>query len=227
MTNIHVPSTGPESWRRLLGDPERHWVRGRSAWELAHSWESADSIPAPVVRVLDAGDEPSLHDLEIVAAFPEHQTPLPGGSRPTQTNLLVFARSHARGDPVVLGVERKVDEPFGPLVHEWDPSASPGKTRRLDFLCARLGLDPAIVGDLRYQLLHRTVGAILEAERFGATTAALVVHSFSDGDAGFSDYAAFLARLGAPAATAGSTTRLATPGPIRMLAAWVPDTVAP
>ena len=227
MTNIYLPSTGPESWRRLLGDPERHWVRGRSAWELAHSWESADGIPPSVKRVLDSGDEPSLHDLEIVAAFPEHQTPLPGGSRPTQTDLLVLARSHANGDLVVLGVEGKVDEPFGPLVHEWDPSSSPGKAQRLDFLCARLGLDPASVGDLRYQLLHRTVGAMLEAERFGATTATLVVHTFSDVNAGFEDYSAFLARLGAPATTAGSTAPLATPGPIRMFAAWVPDSVAP
>ena len=226
MTNIYLPSTGPESWRRLLGDPERHWVRGRSAWELAHSWESADGIPASVTRVLDADDEPSLHDLEIVAAFPEHQTPLPGGSRPTQTDLLVLARSHANGDLVVLGVEGKVDEPFGPLVDEWDPSSSPGKTRRLAFLCDKLGLDPAQVGDLRYQLLHRTVGAMLEAERFGASSAALVVHSFADTDAGFSDYAAFLARLGAPATTASSTARLATSGPLRMLAAWVPDSVA-
>ena len=227
MTNIYLPSTGPESWRRLLGDPERHWVRGRSAWELAHSWELADGIPLSVKRVLDAGDEPSVHDLEIVAAFPEHQTPLPGGSRPTQTDLLVLARSHATGELVILGVEGKVDEPFGPLVDDWDPSSIPGKTQRLAFLCEKLGLDPTEVGDLRYQLLHRTVGAILEAERFGAATAALVIHSFSGVNAGVDDYSAFLARLGAEPAAPEATIRLSVPGPTHLLAVWVADTIAP
>ena len=45
-----------------------------------------------------------------------------------------------------------------------EPSAQARK--RLAFLCELLQLDETGLHDLRYQLLHRTAGAILEAQRF-------------------------------------------------------------
>lgn len=88
-------------------------------------------------------------------------------------------------------VEGKVNEPFGPLVSEWYVDPSPGKVKRLNYLCRTLGLDKDQVQGVRYQLLHRTVSAILEARRFMALTAVMLVHSFSPTYNWFEDYAAF------------------------------------
>ena len=36
-----------------LAKRERHWKKGYSAYELAHSWVKANDIPTPVCAVLD------------------------------------------------------------------------------------------------------------------------------------------------------------------------------
>ena len=48
----------------------------------------------------------------------------------------------------------------------------------------------------RYQLLHRTVSAILEAERYGAEHALMLVHSLRTADTSFEDYRDFALLLG-------------------------------
>lgn len=91
-----------------------------------------------------------------------------------------------------------MSEPFGEFVSDWlgsDPS--PGKVARLAFLCSLLGLTEERARGLRYQLLHRTASALIEAKRFTAPHALMLVHSFSDEDIGFSDYEAFAKTLGA------------------------------
>lgn len=50
--------------------------------------------------------------------------------------------------------------------------------------------------DLRHQLLHRTAAALIEAERFSASVAIMLVHSFSPEPEGFGDYAAFGTGMG-------------------------------
>ena len=45
--------------------------------------------------------------------------------------------------------------------------------------------------NIRYQLLHRTVSALIEAEKFTANNALMLVHSFSETDEWFEDYAEF------------------------------------
>ncbi|MCP4308975.1 MAG: hypothetical protein GY788_29705 [bacterium] len=95
----------------------------------------------------------------------------------------------------MIGVERKVDEPFGPTVEDWLVDASRGKRERLAFLCNKLTLSVEAARGLRYQLLHRTVTAMLEAERFGASTALMLVHSFSETASGYDDYCSFATAL--------------------------------
>ena len=48
---------------------------------------------------------------------------------------------------------------------------------------------------IRYQLLHRTASALIEAERFCAGHALMLVHSFSQTHEWFEDYARFLRLL--------------------------------
>jgi len=192
---FYFPGTGPDSWRALLADPAKHWKKGRSARSLAHCWEAASGFPPDVVRVCDVSTYEHLTDLEFVAGFPEHQVPLPGGRRPSQTDVFVLARGS--GGLVAIAVEGKVDEPFGPTVVEWlgsDPSE--GKLQRLAYLLDLLGLDrPASLG-LRYQLLHRTASAVIEAERFGASTALMLVHTWAQNDEGYADYRDFAMAIG-------------------------------
>jgi hypothetical protein len=59
-----------------------------------------------------------------------------------------------------------------------------------------LELDRDAVGGIGYQLLHRTASCVLEARRFGARHAVMLVHSFSQELEHFEDYAAFVGLYG-------------------------------
>lgn len=101
------------------------------------------------------------------------------------------------GDEIIsVTIEGKVNEPFGPLVKDWMITSTSGKTIRLNFLCEKLNICPGQVQHLRYQLLHRTVSAILEMERFGTTSCAMFVHSFSLSNMWLDDFSTFLNVLG-------------------------------
>lgn len=190
MSRIVIPSTGADDWRRLLAKPETHWAIGRSARSLAHSWEAADGLPPEIAAALAS----KFTAPELLLAIPEHKTPLPGGRRESQSDLLALIRS-SQG-LVAATIEGKVDEPFGPTVAEWDPAATPGRTVRFQYLCDLLGLDTC-PPQVHYQLLHRTGSAVIEAERFGAPHAAMLVHSFSPTRRWFEAYAAFIRLFGA------------------------------
>ncbi len=92
-----------------------------------------------------------------------------------------------------------MSEPFGPTVQEWQAESSPGKAERLAYLLSLLSLS-AVPDTTRYQLLHRTASAIIEAQRFNAAHAVMLVHSFSQSSEWFQDYAAFVSLMGGSAA---------------------------
>lgn len=190
MNNLYVPLDSIDQWRLLLAEPVKHWKEGRSAMSMALSWTRARGFPPAVREALKKADAHPVQAAEFVMAIPEHQVDLPGGTRASQTDLLVIART-PRG-AMAIAVEGKVDESFGPLVKEWRVDASPGKNERLTFLCSKLGLRAEAIDECRYQLLHRTASAVMEAERFGAKDALMLVHSFDPNRAGFDDYARFL-----------------------------------
>lgn len=197
--HIYVPTTGPEDWRQLLAQPNVHWRRGASAQTLAEAWEGAanrgEAWPPAVQRVI--ATDASLGELELLLAFPEYQVPLPGGTRPSQTDLMVIARNGA-GQLVVIAVEGKVAEPFGELVSDWRHQTTPGRDERLAFLLATIGLeDDKDLDGLRYQLLHRTASAVIVAEQFGARNAVMLVHSFHPDALWLEDFTRFAGRYGA------------------------------
>jgi len=97
---------------------------------------------------------------------------------------------------VSVAVEGKVAESFGPTLGEWQVAASAGKAERLDFLLDALHLHNPAPAELRYQLLHRAVSAILLARRLHAQHAVMIVQSFSSSGVGREDYRAFLRALG-------------------------------
>ena len=132
-----------------------------------------------------------LNELELLLAIPEYQVDLPGGKRPSQNDLFVLGRAKD-GHLVSIMMEGKVAEPFGATLEIWLKDASEGKKKRLKFLCDTLGLSCEPPSHTRYQLFHRTASAIIEAKRFNANYAMMIVHSFSPEHKCFADYQDFL-----------------------------------
>jgi len=192
MSRVYVPSAGPGSWQALLADPIKHWATGYSARTLAHAWEDQDGFPPEIVAILQ--QRAALANAEPLLIFPEWKVPLPGGARPSQNDVWVLAKSPA--GIISIAVEGKVNEPFDKTIGEWKLDISPGKEERLQFLSAVLGLASPIPDSVRYQLLHRAASAVIEAERFNASHAVMLVHSFSPNNQWLEDFVAFTALYG-------------------------------
>jgi hypothetical protein len=192
MSEILIPASSAEQWKAFLAEPDKQWRRGYSARTLAHCWHDTPGFPEEVETVLHQAVP--FRQIEMVLGVPEHQVPLPGGARPSQNDLWVLGRTPE--GLVSIAVEGKVGEPFGPTIEEWDYTTSAGKRKRLQFLCSLLNLSFPPPNNTRYQLLHRTASAILEAKRFFAKYAVMLVHSFSEANQWIDDYERFVSLFG-------------------------------
>ena len=216
MSPIFVRSHGPLDWKAFLAEPERQWARGYSARTLACCWDSAEGFPPEVACTLE--QHPALAGSEPLLIFPEWKVPLPGGSRPSQNDIWVLAR--AQEHLVSIAVEGKVNEPFDVTVGEWRANPSRGRGRRLAFLLDVLGLEEPFPDTIRYQLIHRTASAVIEAERFNASRAVMLVHTFSPENRWFEDFAAFASFFGANAEIGRLATSTARNG-LSLHLGWV------
>lgn len=195
MNKIFIPANKPEDWKPLLAEPDKQWKTGYSAKALAHCWQEANGFPECVINVFKRSGIGLFQNIELLLAFPEYKVPLPGGQRPSQNDIFILAK----GDDqlVSITVEGKASEPFGETIAEWREDGSEGKYIRLKFLLDKLGLEGnKQINIIRYQLLHRTASAIIEAEKFKAKSALMLVHSFSRSNEWFDDYSQFLALFG-------------------------------
>lgn len=180
MPRIYTPSLGPTDWRRLLADPMKHWKQGKSALELAVSWEAARNngrgLPPEIASAIDT--VVALRGADLLICFPEHQVHLDGGGHPSQNDLWALLRTSTGN--ASLALEAKAGEPFDNLVKDWLPDGEQNsrKPQRLAALQSILGINGKDVSRIRYQLLHRTASALLEAKRFQAESAILIVQSF-------------------------------------------------
>ncbi len=195
MTRFYIPSKGPESWKEFLAEPDKHWKTGYSARSLAYCWEEAQGFPQSVVDVFQSSPFELFHSIEFILGVPEHKVDLPPkGGRPSQNDIFVLGKS---GNQLVsITVEGKVNETLGPTVAEKRKDMSPGVKERLEFLVDLLQLKDKALDPIRYQLLHRTASALIEADRFSASSALMLVHSFSQEHKWFEDYAAFAGLYG-------------------------------
>ena len=191
MNKIYVPSTEPEDWIPLLAEKDKHWRTGFSAKTLAYSWSEANGFPKMIENVFKKSGIDLFQNVELLLAIPEYKVILPGGSRPSQNDIFILGRS-GKGGTISIMVEGKVDETFDKTVDEWRKESGVGKKERLEFLTKKLGIQNKNISAIRYQLLHRTVSALIEAERFNAKSALMLVHSFSANNSGFNDYSNFL-----------------------------------
>lgn len=188
------PTDGPQDWKQLLAEPDKHWKSGYSAKALAYRWEEAREFPAEIKRVFHRSGIDIFRDIKILVGFPEYKVALPGGRRASQSDIFILAKGS--GQLVSIMVEGKASEPFGDTIAKWKAAAGNGRKIRLAYLCDLLQLDIAKVDHIRYQLLHRRASALIEAQRFNASNALMLVHSFSPTNEWFEDYQQFLALFG-------------------------------
>lgn len=191
MNRVLVPTDGPGAWKARLANPEMHWKREASALETAVSWELAArtrrGLPKPIADVLDQSE--ALQSAELLFALPEHKVSLPGGSKPSQTD--VWALLKCPNGLISMAVEAKAEESFGETIEKWTEDASDGRRKRLLFLHETLKCETDLPMHLRYQLVHRTASAILEAKRTGARYAVMMVQAFRESTQCEADYLAF------------------------------------
>ncbi|PTM94401.1 DUF6946 family protein [Mycoplana dimorpha] len=206
---IYLPSPGPAAWQQFLAEPEKQWRLGYSARTLAHCWEDSDGLPPEIAALL--------------IAVPEHKVPLPGGSRDSQND--VFALVRFDGLTCASTIEGKVGEPFGPTVGEWFKSPSEGKVTRMRHICELLGLSDVPPADIRYQLLHRSASALIEAKRFKTDEAAMIVHSFSPTNAWFDDFVSFADLFGVRPEI-GKPNEIVLRSGVRFRIGWAPGNPA-
>lgn len=85
--------------------------------------------------------------------------------------------------------------PFGPTIAEKKDDSSAGQIERLAYLEKELGAKRPLSDTIRYQLVYRSVSALLTARAFHAPIAVMVVHSFSPSSAWRDDFVAFCTAL--------------------------------
>lgn len=192
MYKFFIPISKPEDWKTFLADPDKQWKTGYSAKTLAYCWQDANNFPESIRKVFKRSGFDLFQNIELLLAFPEYKVQLPGGSRPSQNDIFILAKG--TNQLISIMVEGKVSEPFDKIINEWKEDSSEGKQKRLNFLLEVLGLEGnKQIGSIRYQLLHRTASAIIEAKKFNAENALMLVHSFSQSNEWFEDYSQFLA----------------------------------
>jgi hypothetical protein len=219
LSHIYIPARSADDWREFLAEPDRHWRKGYSARAAAFAWQEADGFPREVAALLSSANDDNLKHVELLLAIPEHRVYFPPiQGHPSQNDVFALGRA-LNGDLVSIAVEAKVAEPFDLTVDEWIAHPTRGKLARLQFLRETLRVVSRPIGQIRYQLLHRLASALLEAKRFGARYAILVIHSFSQSDEWFDDFAAFLSMYG-QAAAVGQLVELDLRTAMKVFAGW-------
>ncbi|MBX9897247.1 MAG: hypothetical protein K2Y17_05000 [Qipengyuania sp.] len=213
---LHVPLRAPEDVIPHLGAPH-HWKQGRSAKHLIDSWWTANEIPASLKRLLD--EAPEWRNAVLIDAFAERCTSLED-SRPSHSQSDLLAIVGVGNGIAVLSIEAKVDEGFDRTVGEWIGDGSKGKALRLARLRALLGIEDRIVSELRYQLLHRTAAAVLEAKRYRTNQAAMIVQSWCPERSSLDDYSAFCRVLGIAVTECNKLTDPISLGDVGLRLGW-------
>ncbi len=181
---IGRPITDWRAWTRPKKDYQ--WRAGRSAMELARAW-FVSPMPICPQEIADLlASHPRTAGLTLIEGIPEHVTSLPERGEGRNHDLLLLADGGS--SRTVISVEAKVDESFGETIGAyWDQggrSATPTRApERIEALLsmafgatARPDVDPW--RGLRYQLLTAFTGTAIEASRWQAAAAVVIVHEF-------------------------------------------------
>jgi hypothetical protein len=221
MTWLYLPARDPriaeEEWRQAVGGK---WHHGKSAHAIAHRWFGPRRFPDEIAAALATNER--LSGMEPLVALVEHEVPLAGRGPASHNDLLVIGRQNS-GELAIVAVEGKVSERFGnDNVEEWLGAGGQNRRTRIAHVCAELGLSvDETVNPIRFQLLHRTASAVIEARRFNAPDALMLVHSFSETDEWFDDYSLFSRTIGASEIARGRVVEAREVDGIRLSLGWI------
>ena len=216
-----IPVLRPEDIIPYLAAQEYHWAEGHSAYELSYRWIEAGDIPVSVASVLS--QSPALRGIRLINGFFEYQVGLNTRGHASQTDLMAFV--DAKNGAALLAVEGKVRESFGLSVGSWNKTD--GKDDRIRSLCDLLGLfyDDVVYLNVKYQLVHRTASAVLEAQRRGIHRAVMLVHSFDPSNSHFCDLHCFSDLFGSGVKKPDQISEFTTVGGVELSFAWVTDPI--
>jgi hypothetical protein len=153
----------------------------------------------------------------------EHSVILDDPRHPSQNDLWAVVLTDA--GQVSVAIEGKAGEEFDKRLIDWLGDDSQRKRKRLDFLCATLGVNEPPDTVLRYQLFHRAASAVIEARRWRISTALMLVQSFAESATSWQDYADFAAMLGMTAGRNSVCGSRSIVG-INLYLAWVESPLA-
>lgn len=209
--DIYEPISDIADWRKLVEKRQKsHWKPGNSAHETALSWFNANPDLPPEISALFGGAA------ELLAATPEHETPLLGIGKGSVSDVLAFV--HMRGERCAVTVEGKKDnDDFDDTVEVWFEEAKTegarnNRMKRLNGIYDELGLTNPDAAQIRYQLLHRAAASVIEAKRFNADCAAMIVQSFSPQHKWFGEFEKFLRLFGIDSAKRDTLYETDMPG---------------
>ncbi|NQW20043.1 MAG: hypothetical protein HQ477_04870 [Chloroflexi bacterium] len=193
---IVVPTISTKDWKRQLRGHDKPWRDGFRIKSLADHWQGAVGFPVDVQQMFKSAGITGIKDAEMLLSVPEYETELLAKGGPSFADLFVLATSS--DGLITMMVESRVDEPFDSIFNSllWKKGDVIDKRTTLTGLSEILGITVGDASVVRYQLLHRTASALIEAERYSATTTVMLVHSFSSEGMWFEDYEAFGAALG-------------------------------
>jgi len=120
-------------------------------------------------------------------------------------------------------VEGKAREDFDDLLGVWkERTSESGVKARLTYITDNIGITKPLPNDIRYQLLHRTASAVIEAKRFHAKYAVVVIQSFvsNDDENHYSDFCKFI-RLFESSPMKDALIELSRPHGCKLFAGWV------
>jgi hypothetical protein len=163
-----------------------HWKAGRSAMELARCWFKSGTPQCPPELEALLATNTYTTNLEFDEGYPEFVTALPERGEGRNHDLML--KAHTPTASGVVGIEAKVDEPFGKKIGEYwqEAKASTKPTRVPERIQALLEIvfgaqaqpDVQPWCDLRYQLLTAVAGTLLQAANEQVPLAIFVVHEF-------------------------------------------------
>jgi hypothetical protein len=177
--NIHSPN----DWFKYAppAKGKLHWLKGRSAMELAKVW-FRDGLPKMPDELSDLINlHPDTGGYEIDYAIPEYETKLDDNKGKGRNHDLIII-GDAAGKRTLIAIEAKVDETFGLIVSKYvynsvkdNPrSKVPDRVRQL----SEAILGTCDTSRIRYQLIHAIAGTLIEAKNRGAVQAVFIVHEF-------------------------------------------------
>jgi hypothetical protein len=198
--------TSLDGWKSIT---RNHENENRSAYLVGQRWLGSSGDFPPAIKSLMMASMRSLRPAFSVA---EHITVLDTLTAPSRTDLMIYCRD-GRSGKAVIALEGKVTETFDERIVYWirDQRESrsarsrqdllrleinEGKQRRLKWLCNHLDVSLDDQSVIRYQLLHRTVDALLEAKHIGAHLAIMLVQAFAECPDNWNDYAEFAGQMG-------------------------------